>query len=112
MKKKEPIHYDQTIYVIQTFEKFDKLETGWPDFGDINPCGFFPDKESAFDAMKNNKNDINENGAYPFGIIEAVKEGIFPSSNVRWFFMYNEDDNKYMMIEEPKFMQHICGLTM
>ena len=108
-KSKEPPKL--RIYAIQAIEKLETNELDWPDFGVTNNCGYFRTREAAFNAVEQNAGDMYED-FYKYVIVEEVKEGIFPSSNIQWFFMYNPEEDRYVQIRKPKFLNHFCGFIM
>ena len=93
------------IYVIGCMIKLEPFG----NFGHVAPMGFFTNKQDAFEAVVNNSCDINET-IYDYAIIEEVQEGLYPCSTARWFFKFNRETKKYDFMEEPKFMNHLCGI--
>ena len=112
---KEPI----TIYTIMCFTKLEELKTktgkstGFPDFGDSYIAGFYTDFETAKEDVEHNACDINET-CYDYAIIEKVEEGLYrpATKEARWLYQFNYLTKQYEPIDEPPFLQHICGITM
>ncbi len=104
----------KTIYVITMCEKLEKdEETGFPSFGSRFVPGWFANKDTAFDAVKQNASDINET-CYDYAVIERIKEGLYSPAfkGERWIFKYNRETDTYEEIQEPDFLSHFCGFAM
>ena len=98
------------IYIIMTFSRLNMNETGFPDFGSTNLCGWYFDFQDAYRAVTENMCDIWEH-TYDYALIEEVEEGLYPSSMKRWFFHFDEDSLIYDPIKEPEFLKHFSGFT-
>ena len=99
------------IYTIMVVEKIEKGLIGLPDFGSSSLCGYYFDKDVAFETVKENACDINEN-FYDYAVIEEVEEGLYhPATSERWFFKYDKEKDQYEQIEEPDFLNLYCGFT-
>lgn len=99
------------IYNILVFSELKSNQQGIPELSDNRLVGFYLNKETAFQAVKENWADIWEYG-YDYAIIEEVNEGLYACSTTRWFFKYNINTKKYEEIPEPILFNHLCGLTM
>lgn len=98
------------IHTIMTFSKLEEHETGFPDFGSTNLCGWYFTFKDAYRAVTENMCDIWEH-CYDYALIEEVEEGLYPSSTTRWFFKFNKEMMMYEPIEEPESLKHFSGFT-
>lgn len=99
------------IYVIMCTTKLEQdPKTKFPDFGSERIMGWYEDKDTAFERVRENACDINET-CYNYAIVEEVKQGLYPCSMNRWFFEYKKDKDEYVQIEQPSFLLGFCGLV-
>lgn len=68
---------EKTVIFVTTFEKLEKTEGDYYEFGSTRTVGVFEDIEEARDIVKNNKDDICET-IYNFAVIEEVNMGLYP----------------------------------
>ena len=94
------------IYAITCMTRLEQ-NLGWPDFGSVAFIGYYEDKETAFDAVKNNSCDIAEK-VYRYAVVEEIPPGLYAYPRPRWFFKYDAD--RFEEIEEPEFMKHIANV--
>ena len=99
----------EPIYAITCLTKLEEDERGWPDFGAIAFMGFFHEKEIAFDDVKSNALDIAE-CCYNYAVIEEINPGMYSLPRNRWFFKYCHNEDCFVEIDEPQFMEHIANV--
>lgn len=93
------------IYAITMFENFDILNN-------YTRCvGYTTSFEEAEKIVKENICDISEGGNYNYAMIEAIAEGIYPQSEVRFFFEYDFDNAKYVEMDEPEAFKGIYNFA-
>lgn len=97
------------IYAITCFTRFEETDLGWPNFGDTAFMGFYYDKETAIECVKNNACDIAET-IYGYAVVEDIPPGMYAYPRPRWFFKYDREKDMYEEIEEPEFMKHIANV--
>ncbi|MGF7535784.1 hypothetical protein AAGG74_19185 [Bacillus mexicanus] len=80
MNKKDRVgnQKEDTVIFVTTFEKLEKNEGDYYEFGSTRTVGVFKDIEEARDIVENNKNDINET-IYNYAVIEEVDMGLYPT---------------------------------
>lgn len=99
------------MYIIMVMEDLNQdEETGLPDFGCKSLPGWFTKFEDAYEAVSENRNDINET-CYQYALIEECVEGMYHSAIKRWWFEFNHETGQYYEIDEPEFCKHYCGFT-
>jgi len=98
-----------SIYMIMVCTKLETDCDGIPDFGSTKIVGFFDTKEKAERVVLDNHCNINE-AFYKYAVIERVNEGMYPSSVIRSFYMFDEAINTYRKIVEPKCLMGYAGL--
>jgi len=65
--------------------------------------GWFSTKEDAICAVIRNDMDIHED-TYNYVVIEEVCEGLYgEGEDVQYWYVWNDDDNKYELCEQPSF---------
>ena len=96
------------IYTICCFSELCE-EKGWPLFGTVAFMGWYEDKETAIEAVKENARDINET-VYDYAVVEEIEEGLYSCPRRRWLFKYNRTDDRYYGIEEPPFLKHVANI--
>lgn len=101
---------DKPYYFITVFNRLDLDEKGWPDTGAMRPCGFYSDKDTAYQAISENWTDIWER-CYHYGVVEEINEGILNSTGNRQFFKYNSENDMYEEIDEPAGYEHFHGFA-
>ena len=78
--------------------------------------GWFPDRDLAVEAIRDNYGDMNEDGHYRYALVEEVEEGIytFPREEI-WFKWeeivgINRPESKYFLIDKKpnRFNQVVC----
>ena len=87
---------------------------------DSRTWGFYKSKKTAFRAVQENWTDMNENGYYPWVVIEEVHEGLLDVPLKVWWFEQDRvlDKEKdwyyttYKPIEPPEFSKGICNWSM
>ncbi len=71
--------------------------------------GYFFDIEDAKAEVMNNSMDINEDGYYPFCVIEEVGEGIYFFPRHEVWFKWNHETGEYNEIpKKPERYNQIC----
>lgn len=70
--------------------------------------GFYYELEDAQRAVEQNHCDINENGYYPFCVIETAKQGMYNIGCMEenW---YQWKKGRYEQIEKPESLKRTCG---
>lgn len=99
------------IYTIMVMTDLGKdEETGLPDFGSRSLPGWFANFEDAYEAVSENRCDINE-AYYQYALIEECVEGLYHSAVKRWWFDFDQEAGQYHEVDEPEFCKHYCGFT-
>lgn len=70
---------------------------------------YFHHFEDAFNFVENNGWDINENGYWPFVVVESVKQGTLTQKIEYW---YQFKDEKYQKISKPTELNGIVSFSM
>lgn len=83
--------------------------SGFPDFGANSELGFYHSLPEAIDAMNNNALDMREN-IYNAGFILCKFPGLYNSAgtNVRMYFVWDDDKQGFYQQEEPEIFKHIA----
>lgn len=84
--------------------------TKYPEFGSSRLVGWYSEFEDAYSSVLSNNCDINET-CYQYALIEECKEGLYNPVSKRWWFKYNQDQDRYFQINEPSFIKRFCGFT-
>lgn len=103
---------ESPIYTITTIERLEFDENYYCKHGDIRCVGFYYDKESAEEAVKENCCDIWEY-LYDYAVIEQTPPGVYGTSSSgyeRWFYKFNQEIKRYEPITEPECVTHIYAL--
>ena len=67
------------VYFIATYRDIKRNEQGWLDTGGgRRVVGFYHMFEQADKAVRENWDDIYENGYYKYAVIECCEEGLYP----------------------------------
>lgn len=90
------------MYFITCFQKYEIDEFGWPDLGAGRTFGYYFRKGDAVEAVINNNADIHEY-TYRYAVIEHIPEGLYNVALDRLFFEWNEDAQRYDMIDGEPF---------
>lgn len=98
----------QPIFAVICAVKLQETD-GWPDFGSTAFQGFYYEKETAFNAVRENWCGIDEH-CYDYAMIESILPGLYSYPRCRWFFKFNRKKGKYEPIDEPDFMKHIANI--
>ncbi|AOQ24652.1 hypothetical protein MTAT_19970 [Moorella thermoacetica] len=56
--------------------------------------GYYPDFESAHQAVINNRCDVWET-VYTYALIEKISPGLYPDVEEKWFYKFNVWEGKY-----------------
>lgn len=103
------------IYSIMLFEYPEReyvfpsgVNSGFPDLGANNEFGFYYSLSEAIDAMNKNSADIRET-IYNAGFILCRFPGLYNSAgtNVRMYFVWDDDKKGFYQQEEPEIFKHI-----
>lgn len=86
------------MYFITCFTKYETDKLGWPDIGSARTFGYFADKDEAIAAVKRNCGDIQER-VYRYAVVEHIEEGLYNLATDRWFFEWDEDEQRFFQIE-------------
>ena len=97
------------IYTITCMTRLEKNENGWPEYGALAFMGYYKEKDTAIQAVKENWADIAER-CYDYAVVEEIDEGLYSLPRRKWFFKYDVDKDIYNEIEEPDFMKHIANI--
>jgi len=90
---------EKKIYTITTLQK-DSLKPG-------RCVGYYFGLQEAINAVTNNYQDINEQGFYPYCVIESVDDGIYSLERKEYWFEWK--NNKYEKIEsKPKIFSMLA----
>ena len=90
-------------YFITVFNRYDNY-----GIHSTRCWGYYPNWEDANEVVHNNMTDLWEY-TYDYAVIEEIKPGISSYAYPRWFYKYNQETNKYNMIEEPEELKHFCN---
>lgn len=96
------------IYAITCLECIEEKNT-WPYFGASSFMGYYTDKDTAINAVKENRCDIAER-CYNYAVVEEISEGLYAYPRPRWFFKYDADKDIYFSVAEPEFMKYIANI--
>lgn len=91
----------------------DGRKSGFPEFGDSRVVGYYFDFDDAVNAVLENWGDIHE-GCYNYAVVEKVEAGLYrpAASDDRLVFKWDHaHDTYYQMLEEPKVLRHVCGIS-
>lgn len=105
------------IYVIMVMEKSgaDTIkyesgkDSGFPDTGSTNYCGFYYSIEDAIHAMHTNKCDLRE-CVYNYGYVLRHMPGMYCNSadaDDRIYFKWDDERQGYFESDEPAIMRRI-----
>lgn len=86
------------MYFITGFEKYENDQFGWSDIGSSRTFGYFQDKDVAMEAVRKNWSDIQER-VYRYAVVEYIPEGLYELAEERWFFEWNEKDERFVPIK-------------
>jgi len=104
------------IYSIMLFEYPNKeymfpkgSNSGFPDLGANSELGFYYSLSEAIDVMNNNALDMRE-CVYNAGFILCKFPGLynFAGSNVRMYFVWDDDKQGFYQQEEPEIFKHVA----
>lgn len=70
---------------------------------------FFSYLNEAHDFVENNIWDLNENGYWPFVVIESIKPGTITRKTEYW---YRFENRKYQKISKPTELEGIVSFSM
>ena len=74
---------------------------------DYRCVGYFKSLNKALNAIENNDADINEEGCYPYIILENIGEGIYMFDSDPVWFEFNNKTGKYKrMNEKPEIINN------
>lgn len=92
-----------TLWFITVFETIQRDRNGWPDFGSSRTWGFYTDRDTALQAVRENWTDMHE-CFYDYAVVEGYDEGIAhdPDPTEAQWFEWNEETQEYQMIDRPE----------
>jgi len=64
--------------------------------------GYYFTLDEAIDRVLNNALDINENGYYPYAVIETISPGIYSFPREELWFKWNHDKEQYEECPKPE----------
>lgn len=98
---------EQPIYEILMLEKPIQMnKVGYPDYGSMEPVGFYYEKEVAIQAVKENWADINDFGTFAAALIVKKEPGLYPYCPEREYFIWDKPSNQYVDAELPEGMEY------
>lgn len=71
---------------------------------DTRCVGYYSDLKKAIEIVENNTGDLNEEGYYPYIVIENIKEGIYQYDQNPMWFEYDKSLNKYVKSKRPSYI--------
>lgn len=92
-----------TIYTIHTLKQL-------KPYADGRTVGYYLDFENAENSVIYNDLDINEDGYYPYAVIEEVSEGLYTVPRIEFWYKWIND--KYERIDKPEEIKCICAFSM
>jgi len=66
------------MYFITTFQRLQKDDKGWLDFGDERTVGFYSNLKNAQESVISNAGDMCET-IYEYAVIQKLEEGLYPT---------------------------------
>lgn len=100
------------IHTITVFQKIDPQPINetltLPQLGDRRCVGWFESFNEADYAVKINYKNMHD-GMYKYAIIEEMGDGIFVPENKRFLYEWNEKDQCYQLINEPKLLSKLSN---
>lgn len=93
------------MYFIACFEHLPSKGRDW-DIGNCTTVGYSSSYEYCVKELHENCFDFYE-GCYNFAVIEKYCEGIYPFCEERQFFKYNNINETFFEITEPKELKNI-----
>ena len=78
----------------------------------VRCVGFFHELENAHEWLRLNEGDINEDGYYPFAVIEEVKPGFYTFPREERWYQWNKDTKRYVPCEKPERFKSTFGWGM
>ena len=98
-------------YFITVFTKIAFDEAKFPDIGASRCWGFYKEKETAIQAVKENWTNMWET-CYNYAMIEEYEEGISGATRWRKVYKFNKENGGYDEIEEPKEWECFHGFAL
>ena len=92
------------IYTISTIRSFLA--------GGCRVVGYSHDFDKAEEWVKDNVMDINEDGYYPFVVIEPMPEGIYVHPEKEFWYRYCEGSDTYESCDKPDRYKHTIAWSM
>jgi len=108
----------KVISLPNTFKKLGSKKSNTESFEFINSrcIGYFFDIAQAKKLVKLNAGDLNKVGAYPWVVIEEVREGFYSFGRKEHWYQYNLETGKYIKCKKqdlPEFLNpkthNICN---
>lgn len=93
------------MWFITVFQKFEINEYGFPDYGSMRTWGYYADRETALQALHENRTDMWE-CYYDYAILEKIGEGIAAEVEYKKYFKYDRDRDGYFEMKAPAYYDH------
>ncbi len=74
--------------------------------------GYKENFQEANIAVRDNWMDMNENGEYPYIVIEHIFSGIYPNSCAEFWYKFNLENKIYMLINKPQELAEYCNFAL
>lgn len=95
------------MWFITVLEKIAPVENSFPQFGDTRTWGFYSDRETAVQALHENRTDMWEY-CYNYAVLEQFNEGIshYVFGSNQWF-EFDREREGYFEIDTPECVKNI-----
>ena len=100
---------EEIMYFITCFQKIGNDKYGL-DIGASRVMGYYSNFGSVNSVLQKNICDIQER-IYHYAIVEEISEGVYPAVEERWFYKYDEENDGFYPIEEPKEFEHYSNIA-
>ena len=78
--------------------------------GGMRTWGYYPDKETAVQALHENWTDMREY-TYDIALLEKFGPGVCPYCEERQWFKFDRERNGYFEMEEPEFIKRVVNFA-
>ena len=100
---------NEKYYFITVFQKLPSDSYHF-DIGGSRCWGFYPDKDTAVKAVRENWTDLSEY-LYNYAIIEEFNEGLNGWTGNRWFFKFDVKKKAFFDIDAPEAFRHVGSFS-
>ena len=89
------------MWFITVFETREINELGFTDYGCQRCWGYYRDRETAVQALHENRTDMWET-IYDYAVLEKIPEGLIPDPEEVQWFKFDRKRNGYFEIPMPE----------